>query len=142
MGDDIPPNMNGDYALVRVSILDFGRPKPNGMTLVYDKFMNDGPEAAMKQFFELIEEPRDYRMTETAINGFGYEMLRQENLNAAIEIFRANMALHPESAHVYDSLGEAYFTKGDKKQAKKYDQKALAINPNFESALEMMEKLK
>jgi tetratricopeptide (TPR) repeat protein len=57
---------------------------------------------------------------EAQVNAIGYTFLFQRNdVEKAIEIFERNVAAHPESWNVYDSLGEAYASKGDT---------ALAIN--------------
>ncbi|HSD73092.1 MAG TPA: DUF2911 domain-containing protein [Thermoanaerobaculia bacterium] len=65
-------------------------------------------------------ELRDRSMkiaTEADINGYGYQLLGTGKTDEAIEIFRKNVRDHPQSWNVYDSLGEAYDRKGDKKLA-------------------------
>ena len=65
-------------------------------------------------------ELRDRAMkiaTEADINGYGYQLLGAGKTDEAIEIFRKNVKDHPQSWNVYDSLGEAYDRKGDKKLA-------------------------
>jgi predicted negative regulator of RcsB-dependent stress response len=48
-------------------------------------------------------------------------------VDSAIIIFRKNTKDYPKSWNTYDSLGEAYAKKGDKKQAKASYSKALAM---------------
>jgi tetratricopeptide (TPR) repeat protein len=55
--------------------------------------------------------------TEADINGYGYQLLGAGKTDEAIEIFKKNVKDHPQSWNVYDSLGEAYDRKGDKKLA-------------------------
>jgi len=55
--------------------------------------------------------------TETDINLYGYQLLGEGETDAAIEIFRKNVKDYPQSWNTYDSLGEAYDKKGDKKLA-------------------------
>jgi cytochrome c-type biogenesis protein CcmH/NrfG len=43
---------------------------------------------------------------------------------------------------VYDSLGEAYMTNGDKERAIKNYQKAVELNPQNTNAIEMLKKLR
>lgn len=47
------------------------------------------------------------RPTELVVNLLGYQALGRDDVREAIEIFRYNVELYPESANVYDSLGEA-----------------------------------
>lgn len=62
--------------------------------------------------------------TEADINALGYQYLFSNNVDKAIEIFKKNVDDYPESWNVYDSLGEGYAVKGEKKLAKEYYQKA------------------
>lgn len=66
---------------------------------------------------------------EIEINAYGYQLLGAKNLDKAIEIFILNTNRFPKSANAWDSLGEAYFTKGDKKKAIASFKKSLSLNP-------------
>lgn len=65
--------------------------------------------------------------TEVDVNQYGYNLLGQKTYDEAIAIFKRNIKDHPDSWNTYDSLGEAYQTKGDKKLAIEYYGKALAM---------------
>jgi tetratricopeptide (TPR) repeat protein len=65
--------------------------------------------------------------TENDINAYGYQLLGQKKVDEAIEVFRRNVKDHPKSWNGYDSLGEAYALKGDKRQAAANYSKALAM---------------
>jgi tetratricopeptide (TPR) repeat protein len=67
--------------------------------------------------------------TETEMNAYGYQLLGQKKTDEAIEIFKKNVKDHPASWNVYDSLAEAYATKGDKKLATENYNKALSMAP-------------
>lgn len=75
-------------------------------------------------------------------NAFGYIMLGQKKYKQALNIFKLNTFIYPEKAGVYDSLGEAYYTIGNKEEARKNYEKVLAINPKDENAKKMLEKIK
>lgn len=49
---------------------------------------------------------------ETTVNAIGYQVLGREEFDPAIAIFRYNVELYPDSANVYDSLGEALENAG------------------------------
>ena len=67
---------------------------------------------------------------EQQLNAYGYQLLYQRSdPEAAIAIFRKNVADHPESWNVYDSLGEALGVKGETKAAVEMYEKALAMAP-------------
>jgi len=55
--------------------------------------------------------------TEAEINAYGYQLLGQQKVGEAIAMFEKNVKDHPDSWNAYDSLGEAYGVKGDRKKA-------------------------
>lgn len=67
--------------------------------------------------------------TEVELNAYGYQLLGQKDEDKAIEVFILNTQRHPASANCFDSLGEAYAIKGDKKNAITNFKKSLALNP-------------
>ena len=67
--------------------------------------------------------------TENEMNNYGYQLLAQKKMDEAIEAFRKNVKDHPASWNVYDSLAEAYATRGDKKLATENYNKALSMAP-------------
>ena len=66
---------------------------------------------------------------EAELNLYGYQLLNEGKHDEAIKIMILNTERHPESANTWDSLGEAYATKGDKENAVKNFKKALSLNP-------------
>ncbi len=64
------------------------------------------------------------------LNAMGYQMLNQKQYDLAVKFFKMNIKNNPKDANGYDSLGEAYKTMGEKKNAVKYLKKALALNPS------------
>lgn len=67
--------------------------------------------------------------TENELNNYGYTLLNQGEQDKAISIFQLNTQRHPKSANAWDSLGEGYAIKGDKKNAITNFKKALSLNP-------------
>jgi len=67
---------------------------------------------------------------EADMNTYGYLLMGQGKVDSAITLFRKNTRDYPKSWNTYDSLGEAYAKKGDKKLAAANYSKALAMVPN------------
>jgi tetratricopeptide (TPR) repeat protein len=67
--------------------------------------------------------------TENELNVYGYQLMGNGDMDKAIEILTLNTQRFPKSANTWDSLGEAYATKGDKSNAVKNFKKALSLNP-------------
>ena len=79
---------------------------------------------------------------ENDLNNVGYKLLGQEKIKEAIEIFKTNVKLYPESSNVFDSLGEAYMKDGNKELAIKNYEKSLELDPKNDNAKKMLEELK
>ncbi|TFB31749.1 tetratricopeptide repeat protein [Pedobacter alluvionis] len=75
------------------------------------------------------------------LNKIGYAFLKEKSVDNAIIVFEENARLFPDNANTWDSLGEAYFINRDKENALKSYKKALALDPNSESAKAMIQKL-
>jgi hypothetical protein len=67
--------------------------------------------------------------TENELNQYGYQLMTAKEQDKAIEIFILNTQRYPKSPNVFDSLGEAYALKGDKKNAIVNFKKSLSMNP-------------
>lgn len=87
--------------------------RQQGNTAEADKLMNEATPMA----------------TEAELNVYGYQLIAQGQIDKAIEILALNTQRHPESANAWDSLGEAYVTKGDKDKAIASFKKSLGMNP-------------
>ncbi len=81
-------------------------------------------EESEKMMNEAIAEA-----TENELNLYGYQLLNNGDHDKAIEMLTLNTKRFPKSANTWDSLGEAYFTKGDKKNAIANFKKSLSMNP-------------
>ena len=137
-GDVIPPDANLIFVVEVVDV------KTKSLSEALEKTLSaKGVEAMIAEFHRLrsVNDP-DLFVAESDINGFGYSLLRRKQVNEAIEVLKLNVAAYPQSANVYDSLGEAYMLRGDKEKAIENYQKALALDPTMESAKQALIKLK
>ena len=64
---------------------------------------------------------------EDLVNELGYQYLHANNVEAAIQTFRFNTAEYPQSANVWDSLGEALERAGKSDEALATYRKALSV---------------
>jgi len=67
--------------------------------------------------------------TEAELNLYAYNLLNNKEQDKAIAMFILNTQRHPKSANTWDSLGEGYALKGDKKNAIANFKKSLSLNP-------------
>lgn len=78
---------------------------------------------------------------ENELNDWAYRVMSSDKIKEAIELFKLNVALYPESWNVYDSLGEALLKSGNKEEAIKMYQKSVDINPNNNGGKSILKRL-
>ncbi|MGO8795495.1 MAG: serine hydrolase [Candidatus Sulfotelmatobacter sp.] len=98
-----------------------------------------GAAAALQQFSSDLAARA---ISEDALNNLGYRLMAVKHLPDAILILQKNVELHPASANVYDSLGEAYMNDGQKELAIQNYEKALQLKPDSANAVAMLKKLR
>lgn len=123
-----------------------GRPRP--MTLqeeMEESYESGGIEAALEQYRDLRDRfygRGAYDFGEPALNGFGYTLLGEGDLDAAVRVFQLNVETYPESSNVYDSLAEAYMKRGDRDLAIRYYERSVELDPANENARRQLEALR
>ncbi|BAO74376.1 D-alanyl-D-alanine carboxypeptidase [Winogradskyella sp. PG-2] len=86
-------------------------------------------EKALAGYLEIKEQDSTSQyIREWDFNSMGYKHMRKREYDKAIRVLRLNAELHPNSANVYDSLGEAYLLNGDSLKAYDNYKKALEFN--------------
>jgi len=80
---------------------------------------------------------------EKDLNDLGYHYLNElDRVDDAIEIFKFNVSLFPDSPNTYDSLGEAYFVKGDLEEASHNYKRSLQVDPQNNNARLMLRQIR
>lgn len=74
----------------------------------------------------------DIKVPENTINNLGYRLIAAGDAEKAIRIFKYNVELYPDSANVYDSLGEALEAAG----------KLISAQANYRKAIERGRKIR
>lgn len=98
--------------------------------------------AALARLKEVrAKEPARYDASEGEVNQLGYQLLGRGRAAEAVEIFKWNVEEHPGSWNVYDSLGEAYATQGNRELAVASYKKSLELNPKNDGAAAALKKL-
>ncbi len=136
----IPPNSTliFDTELMKVSTPKLSLADTLLMAMFYK-----GIDSAVSKFHEIMNTNKDkYDLDEDEINSLGYRLLSSNYAKQAIEIFKLNVELHPDSYTVYNSLGEAYMAGGNKEMAVKNLEKSVKLNPKDPNAREMLDKIK
>jgi tetratricopeptide (TPR) repeat protein len=98
-------------------------------------------DKALEGYLNIKEnDSLDKALNENNFNSLGYKALREKNFDNALNIFKINMTLYPNSSNVYDSYADALKVKGDTLQAIIYYKKSLKIDSGNKSAKKFVEK--
>lgn len=84
----------------------------------------------------------DPKAIEANLNTNGYYLLRDKKMDQAIEVFKTNVKLYPDSWNTYDSLAEAYTLTGSKELAIQNYEQSIRLNPKNDNGKEALAKLK
>lgn len=105
-----------------------------------ETLLDKGPDAALLRFNELRGD-QNYYLDEREMNILGYDFLFNEHAAQALEAFKLNVLLFPDSFNVYDSYGEALAASGKKAEAILMYRKAIALNPKSEGSIQALRRL-
>jgi CubicO group peptidase (beta-lactamase class C family) len=110
---------------------------------LFKSILAKGATTALSEYREWRKgRPASETISENQMNRLGYDLLRMRRVPEAIEVFKQNVADHPQSANVYDSLGEAHAAQGTKEEAIKNYERSLELNPSNSGAVEALKKLR
>lgn len=116
-----------------------------GMPASFDAFRAElgrqGFNHAADVYAAMQKEKSDFKLDETAVNSWSYELMTDNHLPEAIDLLKLNVQIYPDSSNAYDSLGEAYVKSGQKQLAIESYKKSLEKDPTNEHAKQKLKEL-
>jgi tetratricopeptide (TPR) repeat protein len=123
-----------------------GRPRPTSLDEeLAEVHEAEGIEATVAVYDELRERfygRGAFDFGEGSLNTLGYALLGEGKAANAVAIFQLNAEQFPESANVWDSLGEGYLATGDKQRAAESYEKSLELDPENRNAQEKLGEIR
>ena len=124
--------------------------KMSPLSRQFDKYVSDtlimgwlsGGHDVLRRQYQILKEKFPGQVGESLLNGLGHMFLKNKLVEYAIQFFKLNVELYPESAAAYNSLGEAYMNAGNKQLAIKNYEKSVKLDPKNASGMENIKKLK
>ena len=137
------PEQNGIAPYLITMQSKSGKKAPPSLMEFAHMLRENGFDKASQIYADIKKSTSDFVLNEGEVNSWGYELIRAYGkIKEAIEIFKLNVELYPESSNVYDSLGEAYMMNGDKELAIENYQKSVELNPQNTNGIARLKKLK
>jgi len=111
---------------------------------LYDINLFQGIDKAIETYKRISKSSSkdSFVFNEGELNGLGYQMIRENKIEAAIKLFKLNVEEYPESANAHDSLGEAYMKNCQTDLAIESYARSLELNPDNNNAKEMLRQQK
>ncbi|NYE60548.1 dienelactone hydrolase [Duganella sp. 1224] len=100
-----------------------------------------GFEHAVAIYTRLHGEDDAFVLSESDLNGWGYELLRSGRAPAGVEIFKLGVSLYPKDSNLHDSLAEGYEAVGNQPAAIASYQQSLALDAKNHHAVERLKAL-
>ncbi len=98
-------------------------------------------EKALAGYQKLKESnPDSPTINEERLNGFGYQLLANDQKKEALSVFRINTMLYPQAFNTFDSLGEIYLMMGEKELGIRNYEKSLELNPENAHAADVLKQ--
>jgi tetratricopeptide (TPR) repeat protein len=118
------------------------RPEPPIVERMEQALSRGSISDALRIYRRYMAEPRHaYADEEVELNNLGYRLLGAGRYDQAIAVLELNASEHPESANVYDSLGEAYHKAGQPDRAVRNYRKAVQLDPSNTNARAMLDQI-
>jgi CubicO group peptidase (beta-lactamase class C family) len=133
-------NLRQRYAYdIRRAILDildnkpYDLPKMDASVWLHKKISTIGIDSAISGYRLLhLSDTARYDFSENVLNSYAYILLRANRINDAIKLFLLNTEFYPNSANVFDSLGDGYEKAGDKTRELQSRIRCVQLDPNNE----------
>lgn len=90
---------------------------PPAIKILRAELVERGFDHAQEIAKELKTKDAKFQLEEEAVNTWGYQLVDLGQAKNAVEIFKLNVHLYPQSWNTYDSLAESYEAVGDKSSA-------------------------
>jgi CubicO group peptidase (beta-lactamase class C family) len=139
-----------DRALKIMNGATVPRPRKSGAKAYVQVLLRDGSDRARNTLQAFRTNTNDYQLDEDEMNSFGYDLMGDSNvyhlpeehhLTEALEVFKTNTELFPQSWNVYDSYGEALRKAGRTAEAIRMYERSLQLNGGNKSAIKALSEM-
>ena len=114
---------------------------PRALKIVQADVMQQGFDHVL----DVVDDPKNKevksQLHEEDVNAWGYRLIGEGRQKEALEIFKLNVHLFPQSANFYDSLADAYDGLGNRDLSLRNYRRSLELNPHNSNAAEHIKAL-
>jgi CubicO group peptidase (beta-lactamase class C family) len=112
------------------------------LSRIYGNLVENGStEKSNELIKEYMKNTGNYDASERDFNRLGYQFLRLQKCDNAIQVFSSAALIFPTSWNIFDSYGEALYQCGKKEETLKMYQKSIELNPENENGKQKLLKI-
>ncbi|KAF2333535.1 serine hydrolase domain-containing protein [Flavobacterium ginsenosidimutans] len=111
------------------------------LTFLRINLRKTGFDRAIKVVKEQIKKDPYFKPNEFELNEWAYRMMQKGEIKNALQIFKLNVFLFPNSWNAYDSYGEALLKDNSKEEAIRMYKKSIELNQKNENGKKILETL-
>jgi tetratricopeptide (TPR) repeat protein len=115
--------------------------KPATFERLAHELNTKGYDHAVELYKRMQKSDPKFQLAERSIDAWGYALFRAGRKKQAMEVFRLGVSAYPNSAALFESMGELYADQGDKKRAITYYRRSLELEPDNGNILRHLKKL-
>jgi len=104
--------------------------------------LTHGADHAYTNLRQCLADTAHYNFNENDMNNLGYAFLEDNRITQALEVFKINTLLYPQSDNAFNSYAEALEKDGRIEEAISMFNYSLTINPDNEDSRRSLQKLK
>lgn len=138
---DVAQNIYNEIYFTPVQRSSEGFGFSTSVNLLLDSLNKHGFNKAIEITRTLKKHDLSFNLFEDEVNSWGYNFFFKGQKAKALEIFKLNVSLYPNSANTYDSLAETYEDMGNKEAAIQNFKQELKLNPNNTDVFNHLKKL-
>ncbi len=116
-------------------------PGKNGARQYGKIIVSEGIAAAQKFLERVKNDTLHYTFTEDDMNVLAYQLMWNKMDDKALEVFKTNLQMFPDSWNSYDSYGEILLKLGRKEEAISMYKKSIEMNPGNEGGKKVLADL-
>lgn len=112
------------------------------LSRIYGSWVESNDKEKADQLIqEYLKNRNRYEASERDFNRLGYQFLRLQKCDNALQVFNSASLIFPASWNIFDSYGEALYQCGQKEEAAKMYKKSLELNTDNKNGKQMLLKI-
>ncbi len=118
-----------------------GKGKPASFENLAHELNTKGYDLAVEIYRRMQKSDPKFQVSERSMDAWGHALFGAGRKKEAMEVFRLGVSAYPQSAGLFESMGDMYKDRGDKQRAITYYRRSLEFDPDNVAVADYIRKL-